>query len=80
MGLISLSWFRFAGTKLLPFCFHILLFQATIAERGTAFKQHCELSETTKLKEINLYDGFSPFLSSLSTIVVEHYRNSRLLL
>jgi len=28
--------------------------KATIAERGTAFKQHCELSETTKLKEINL--------------------------
>ncbi|EOA19408.1 hypothetical protein CARUB_v10001113mg [Capsella rubella] len=28
--------------------------KATIAERGTAFKQHCELAETTKLKEINL--------------------------
>ncbi|KAG2262976.1 hypothetical protein Bca52824_070055 [Brassica carinata] len=28
--------------------------KATIAERGAAFKQHCELAETTKLKEINL--------------------------
>lgn len=28
--------------------------KATIAERATAFKQHCELSETVKLKEINL--------------------------
>uniref|UniRef100_A0A1J3G467 Sorting nexin 1 n=1 Tax=Noccaea caerulescens TaxID=107243 RepID=A0A1J3G467_NOCCA len=28
--------------------------KATIAERGTAFRQHCELAETTKLKEINL--------------------------
>lgn len=28
--------------------------KATIAERATAFKQHCELAETTKLKEINL--------------------------
>ncbi|KAJ0266289.1 Sorting nexin 1 [Hirschfeldia incana] len=28
--------------------------KATIGERATAFKQHCELAETTKLKEINL--------------------------
>lgn len=28
--------------------------KATIAERATAFKQHCELAETVKLKEINL--------------------------
>ncbi|CDY14091.1 BnaC02g02080D [Brassica napus] len=28
--------------------------EATIAERGIAFRQHCELAETTKLKEINL--------------------------
>ncbi|KAJ4911683.1 Sorting nexin 1 [Raphanus sativus] len=28
--------------------------KATIAERGTAFRQHCELAETTKLKEVNL--------------------------
>ncbi|KAL1196965.1 Sorting nexin 1 [Cardamine amara subsp. amara] len=28
--------------------------KATIADRGTAFRQHCELAETTKLKEINL--------------------------
>ncbi|CAO2839308.1 unnamed protein product [Amaranthus hypochondriacus] len=28
--------------------------KATIAERAAAFKQHCELSETVKLKEINL--------------------------
>jgi len=31
--------------------------QATVAERATAFKQHCELAETVKLKEINLYDS-----------------------
>ncbi|KAL2928658.1 Sorting nexin 1 [Bienertia sinuspersici] len=28
--------------------------KATIAERAAAFKQHCELSETVKLKEINV--------------------------
>ncbi|KAI6696461.1 hypothetical protein NL676_016580 [Syzygium grande] len=28
--------------------------KATIAERGTAFRQQCELAETIKLKEINL--------------------------
>ncbi|KAH9617383.1 hypothetical protein KSS87_008313 [Heliosperma pusillum] len=28
--------------------------KATIADRATAFKQHCELAETVKLKEINL--------------------------
>ncbi|KAK4798162.1 hypothetical protein SAY86_030488 [Trapa natans] len=28
--------------------------KATIAERANAFRQHCELSETVKLKEINL--------------------------
>lgn len=32
--------------------------QATIAERANAFRQQCELAETMKLKEINLYDSF----------------------
>lgn len=34
--------------------FHILK-QATIAERANAFRRQCELAETMKLKEINLY-------------------------
>uniref|UniRef100_A0A2P2KL01 Uncharacterized protein n=1 Tax=Rhizophora mucronata TaxID=61149 RepID=A0A2P2KL01_RHIMU len=29
--------------------------KATIAERANAFRHQCELSETIKLKEINLY-------------------------
>jgi len=37
--------------------------QATIAERAAAFKQHCELAETVKLKEINLYDSVMPRFS-----------------
>lgn len=32
--------------------------KATIAERANAFRQQCELAETMKLKEINLYDSF----------------------
>lgn len=32
-----------------------MLKQATIAERANAFRQQCELAETIKLKEINLY-------------------------
>ncbi|KAJ0088493.1 hypothetical protein Patl1_32625 [Pistacia atlantica] len=31
--------------------------KATIAERANAFRQQCELAETIKLKEINLYDS-----------------------
>lgn len=30
--------------------------QGTIAERAIAFRQQCELAETIKLKEIDLYD------------------------
>lgn len=30
--------------------------QATLTERASAFRQHCELAETVKLKEINMYD------------------------
>ncbi|CAN6846966.1 unnamed protein product [Brassica oleracea] len=40
--------------KLYPSCFRFVYIKATIAERGIAFRQHCELAETTKLKEINL--------------------------
>jgi hypothetical protein len=32
-----------------------ILKQATIAERANAFRRQCELAETMKLKEINLY-------------------------
>jgi len=39
--------------------------QATIAERANAFRRQCELAETMKLKEINLYappvSHFLPF-------------------
>jgi hypothetical protein len=35
--------------------------QATIAERANAFRRQCELAETMKLKEINLYVPVSDF-------------------
>ena len=41
----------------------ILVFlQATITERANAFRHQCELAETMKLKEINLYVLVTPFL------------------
>lgn len=33
---------------------HFLPEQATIAERGNAFRHQCQLAETVRLKEINL--------------------------
>lgn len=57
-GIISFFFFLVGYS---PFVKLILLFcflkQATIAERANAFRRHCELAETIKLKEINLY-GF----------------------
>lgn len=41
--------------------------QGTIAERATAFRQQCELAETVKLKEIDLY-GF-PTNSIFSLVI-----------
>jgi len=43
--------FFFFNLKLLVY----ILKQATIAERANAFRRQCELAETLKLKEINLY-------------------------
>lgn len=46
-----------------------MLKQATIAERANAFRQQCELAETMKLKEINLYaSGQFCIISLLSKI------------
>ncbi|KAM2878334.1 hypothetical protein FF1_013949 [Malus domestica] len=39
--------------------------KATIAERANAFRQQCELAETIKLKEINLYASDQLFYVSL---------------
>lgn len=39
--------------------------QATIAERATAFKKQCELAETIKFKEIDLYVSTSVLLFPL---------------
>lgn len=43
-------------------CSCYLMKQATIAERANAFRRQCELAETMKLKEINLYTPGSQFL------------------
>ncbi|KAL5538470.1 hypothetical protein UlMin_045919 [Ulmus minor] len=49
--------------------------KATIAERANAFKQQCELTETIKLKEINLYVyAFILFYSKINNLYVStHY-------
>ena len=44
---------------ILLFC---VFWQATIAERANVFRHQCELAETMKLKEINLYVLVAPFL------------------
>ncbi|KAL0728544.1 hypothetical protein Bca4012_024637 [Brassica carinata] len=43
-----------SGHETLPSYFRFVYIKATIVERGNAFRQQCELAETTKLKEINL--------------------------
>ena len=40
----------------------LVFWQATITERANAFRHQCELAETMKLKEINLYVLVTPFL------------------
>ncbi|TYI65407.1 hypothetical protein E1A91_D09G155600v1 [Gossypium mustelinum] len=42
--------------------------KATIGERANAFRQQCELAETMKLKEINLYASCHPFIMSCSLL------------
>lgn len=52
------NWFKIDCYTLFLFNLKLLvhlLKQATIAERANAFRRQCELAETLKLKEINLY-------------------------
>ncbi|CAA3022828.1 sorting nexin 1 [Olea europaea subsp. europaea] len=44
--------------------------KATIAERAIAFRNHCELAETIKFKEIDLYGFFSLILLIIMVVIM----------
>ncbi len=56
--IIDLSWNRFSSYQILALQLKVSLVgmpQVVMADRAQAYRQHRELTESSKLKELNLY-------------------------